>query len=217
MDRIEIINLIIRHFECESYLEIGLRNPEECFNLIECQDKDSVDPGYESTINLAKYKYTSDSFFSLLGSGSLDKPSDYKWDIIFIDGLHTADQVERDILNAINHLSHNGTIVLHDCNPPTEDYARAEYYNFSTPAGGIWNGTVWKCIYKFRSLRPDLDICVADCDWGVGIIRKGQQKLCKFNNPYFEYSIFSENRKKHLNLINPSLVSKWVLSPFYEY
>jgi hypothetical protein len=215
MDRIGIINSISRHFECKSYLEIGLRNPEEYFNLIECENKDSVDPGFETDFNLAKYKYTSDSFFSLLGSGSLDRPSDYKWDIIFIDGLHTADQVEKDILNSINHLSEKGTIVLHDCNPPTEDHARAEYYNFNTPAGGIWNGTVWKSIYKFRSLRPDLNICVADCDWGVGIIRRGNQKLSEFNNPYYEYSIFSQNRKEHLNLISPSDVDKWIISPFY--
>ena len=215
MDRIEIINLISRNFECGRYLEIGLRNPEECFNLVECEDKDSVDPGFETSLNLAKYKYTSDSFFLLLDSGSLDKPADYKWDIIFIDGLHTADQVERDILNSINHLSEKGTIVLHDCNPPTEDHARAEYYNFNTPAGGIWNGTVWKSVYKFRSLRPDLHICVADCDWGVGLIRRGNQKLSEFNNPYYEYSVFSQNRKEHLNLIDPTDVGKWIVSPFY--
>ena len=53
MDRIEIINSIARNFECESYLEIGLRNPEECFNLIECENKDSVDPGFETDFNLA--------------------------------------------------------------------------------------------------------------------------------------------------------------------
>ena len=215
MDRIEIINSIARNFECESYLEIGLRNPEECFNLIECENKDSVDPGFETSLNLAKYKYTSDSFFSLPESGSLDRPSDYKWDIIFVDGLHTADQVERDILNSINHLSEKGAIVLHDCNPPTEDHARAEYYNFNTPAGGIWNGTVWKSIYKFRSLRPDLHVCVVDCDWGVGIIRRGNQKLSEFNNPYYEYSVFSKNRKEHLNLISPSDVDEWIISPFY--
>ena len=215
MDRIEIINLVSNKFGYEKYLEIGLRNPEECFYKIQCREKNSVDPGFETDQNLAEYKYTSDSFFSLLDSGDLDKPSDYKWDLIFIDGLHTADQVERDILNSINHLSEKGSIVLHDCNPPEEEYARAEYYNFNTPAGGIWNGTVWKSIYKFRSLRPDLDICVADCDWGVGIIKKGNQKMCEFINPYYEYSVFSKNRKEHLNLIEPSLISKWLDFPFY--
>lgn len=52
MDRIEIINLISRNFGCERYLEIGLRNPEECLNLIECKDKDSVDPGFETKYEL---------------------------------------------------------------------------------------------------------------------------------------------------------------------
>ena len=121
--RIDIINFLSNRFDYKSYLEIGLRHPWECFDHINCELKDSVDPGYETDNNIAKYKYTSDSFFSMLDNSLLDKPNDYKWDIIFIDGLHTADQVERDIINSLNHLSDNGSIVLHDCNPPTEYHA----------------------------------------------------------------------------------------------
>ena len=198
--RFEILQKIILRKNYKSYLEIGC-DKNLLFSKISIDNKIGIDPKQGGTIRI-----TSDDFFKI---------NNKKFDIIFIDGLHTADQVEKDILNSINHLSEKGTIVLHDCNPPTEDHARAEYYNFNTPAGGIWNGTVWKSIYKFRSLRPDLHVCVADCDWGVGIIRRGQQKLSEFNNPYYEYSVFSKNRKEHLNLISPSDVDKWIISPFY--
>lgn len=209
-DRVDIINFISKQFRYKSYLEIGIRNPWDCFNKISCISKDSVDPGYETDNNVAKYKYTSDEFFSMLNKGQLDKPKDYKWDIIFIDGLHTAEQVERDILNSLEHLSENGSIVLHDCNPPTEYHTRSEYYDFSTSAGGYWNGTVWKTIYKLRCTNSNIKICVVDLDWGCGIIRKGTQELCDFDNPYFEYDKFNKNRERHLNLIKSNELEAWI-------
>ena len=214
--RYNIINHLTARFGYKSYIEIGLRNPRDCFDIIMIESKDSVDPGFESDINLAKYKFTSDEFFSNLEAGNLDKPSDFKWDIIFIDGLHRSFQVEKDIENSLRHLSDNGTIVLHDCNPPTEYHARCAFSDLSTAAGGYWNGTVWKAVYKLRCTNPDVDVCVVDEDWGCGIVRRGSQKLCEFDNPYFEYDIFYENRQRHLNLISPQELDSWISSPFYR-
>jgi hypothetical protein len=214
-DRISIINNIIKNNNFKTYLEIGVRHTYDCFDLIDCKSKDSVDPGFESSVNNAKYKLTSDEFFKQLDSGGLDKNFNYKWDIIFIDGLHVSSQVELDIRNSLNHLSENGVIVVHDCNPPTLHHAREDYSNHDTPAKGIWNGTVWKTFFKMRCTEPNLDMCVVDCDWGVGLIKKGSQKLCDVNNPYFEYSIFDKNRVKSLNLIKINQYQEWLLNPFY--
>lgn len=214
--RIDIINFLSNRFEAKNYLEIGVRNPWECFDHIVCENKDSVDPGIENSENNVKYKYTSDEFFRMLEAGELDKEKNFKWDLIFIDGLHTSYQVERDIKNSLNHLSENGTIVLHDCNPPTEYHARADYYDYSTTAGGLWNGTVWKAIYKLRCSNSEVDICVVDKDWGCGVVRRGSQELCAFDNPYFDYEVFRNNRARHLNLISNNELSDWLDSPFYR-
>lgn len=215
MTRIDIINNIISRNGFKSYLEIGVRHPDDCFNWINCESKDSVDPGVENKENPVKYKYTSDSFFNLLESGQLDRPKDYKWDVIFIDGLHVCDQVERDIINSLNHLSRSGYIVLHDCNPPTTHHARENYYDYSTPAGALWNGSVWKAIYKMRCLKTDIHLCTIDTDWGCGIITKGNQPVLDFENPYFEYTYFEKNRQKSLNLILPEQLEQWLDKPFY--
>ena len=214
--RMEIINFLVEKFGYKNYLEIGLRNPNDCFNHIGVDVKCSVDPGLETEYNQATYKYTSDDFFKYLESGSIDLPVDHKWDIIFIDGLHMSYQVEKDIQNSLIHLSEKGTIVLHDCNPPTEHHARCTYYDFETPAGTYWNGTVWKAIYKLRCTKPDVDVCVVDTDWGCGIVRFGSQELCEFDNPFYEYEIFSENRKRSLNLIGTSELDEWLDKPFYS-
>jgi hypothetical protein len=195
MNRDEIINYLIKKNNFQTYLEIGVRNPDDCFNKIICPIKHSVDPGYEFEIGVVDYKYTSDEFFSLLDNGKLNLNSKYKWDIIFIDGWHISSQVEKDFLNSLNHLFDNGFIVIHDCNPPDLWHAREDFNNM------VWNGTVWKLIYKLRATRPDLAIYTVDTDWGVGIVKKGEQKCCDFNNSFYEYNEFNKNKKEHLNLI----------------
>lgn len=212
-DRISIINDIIEKKNFKSYLEIGVRNTFECFDFINCEIKDSLDPGFENEINNVKYKLTSDEFFKQLDLGNLDRNSNYKWDIIFIDGLHLSYQVDLDIKNSLNHLSENGIIVVHDCNPPTLHHAREDYSNHDTQAKGIWNGTVWKTFFKMKCTESNLDMCVVDCDWGVGLIKKGSQTLCDVYNPYFEYSIFDKNRVKSLNLIGINQYQDWLLHP----
>lgn len=201
MQRYDIINQLIESHNLIKYLEIGVRDPDDCFNRINAPSKHSVDPCIEVEAEV-DYKYTSDSFFNLLESNSLNLPANYKWDIIFIDGLHISDQTERDILNALNHLSQFGYIVMHDCNPPLLSNAREEFHDISTPAGGNWNGTVWKAFYKFRASRPDLSMFTVDTDWGVGLITRGSQICCEFDNPYYDYKKFEENRNTYLNLIS---------------
>jgi len=211
-----IINHLIQTHNFSKYLEIGVDDPTGNFDLIQCSTKHSVDPCIEFFDAIVDYKYPSDDFFSLLENNQLNLPPDYKWDVIFIDGLHISTQVERDFNNALNHLSENGFILFHDTNPPTLWHAREEYY-----VNGYqqhWNGTVWKVIYKLNSLRSDLLIHTVggvgstfntiedglhdDLGWGVSIIQRGEQKCCEFDNPFYEYKKFEENRKRYLNIIS---------------
>jgi hypothetical protein len=49
-----------------TYLEIGVRNPEDNVNKINATNKYSVDPGLEYKLNPVDFKMTSDSFFEQL-------------------------------------------------------------------------------------------------------------------------------------------------------
>ena len=190
MNRYDIINDLIVKYNFKKYLEIGVRDPDECFNLINCEIKHSVDPGYEVELphfnmeNKVTYQYTSDTFFKLLENEGLDISTTYKWDIVFIDGLHISNQVERDIMNSLNHLSENGIVVLHDCNPPELWFAREDF--IVDGEAHAWN----------------LFVCTVDTDFGIGIVKKGQQKCCSFDNSFYEYRIFEQNKQDHLNLVS---------------
>ena len=213
MHHIEIINTLINRYDYKTYLEIGVHTAENCFNHINCENKTGVDPGYENQIEKYDYKMESDTFFNSVRNGATEFPPDMKWDIIFIDGLHLAEQVESDIENSLLHLSGGGTIVMHDCSPPSELIAREEYQNpyrknMAWYGNGwleetAWCGTTWKAFYKFRHTRSDIHMWCVDDDFGVGIIQRGSQSLAPSDNPYYSYKIFNKRRAEYLNLITP--------------
>ena len=203
--RSEVINQMISLTKAENYLEIGVRNPKSNFAKINCKNKYAIDPGMEEEINTADFKVTSDVFFELLEQNKLGRiNNNIKFDLIFIDGLHISNQVEKDIVNSLKYLKEDGFIVLHDCNPPTEYHQREDYNYKNSPASTLWNGTTWKAFYKFRFNQDIQSICF-DCDWGVGVLTK--QNRIGFNNlqgknenEFYEFDLLDKNRKAFLNL-----------------
>lgn len=202
MKRYDIINLLINKFDYKNYLEIGVWYKSWCFDFINIDKKTSVDPGYEASGETYDYQIESDIFFEALRDERTEFKPDHKWDIIFIDGLHLAEQVDKDVENSLKHLSPNGTIIMHDCSPTDEMIAR-ETYNPTWPHPGEWCGTTWKTFYRLRHTRPDLEMTCVDTDWGVGIIRRGNQVLAPADNPYYSFNKFASKRKEYLNLISP--------------
>lgn len=201
--RTDILNYLLNFLNRETtYLEIGVRNPNDNFIHIRSNSKYSVDPGYEFEQNPVDFRLTSDEFFTQLASNLILENS-IRFDVIFIDGLHLAEQVNRDIINSLQYIKDDGFIVLHDCNPPTEWHARENYYFFNSPAKCYWNGTTWKAFLKYR-FDESVHSCCVDSDWGVGIITKSHPigDAIPIQNPFYEYNVLDNNRKELLNLVS---------------
>jgi hypothetical protein len=201
MTRTDIINNFIQKFGYKSYLEIGTQNPNGNFNQIEIKNKYSVEPFPPTGLNANDYSFvgTSDKYFDFISP-------DTKFDIIFIDGLHHYQQVLKDIENALNHLSENGTIVCHDCLPTTEKMQERDDH------GGEWTGDVWKAIAKLRIETIDLDIKVVDTDYGCGIIRRGTNIPYVTNENYKTYTFFNSNKQELMNVISKEQLLQWINS-----
>lgn len=203
MSRTQIINKLLTFAgEGATYLEIGVRDPNDNFDHIQSARKYSVDPGIEFVSNPVDFKVTSDRFFQGLQAGEWLDP-EIKFDVIFIDGLHTAAQVSRDIENALKYIRPSGFIVLHDCNPPTEWHARENYAYKSSPAEGCWNGTVWKAFVKWGR-HDNIFACCVDSDWGVGVLSLQHDigRLEAVSNEFYEFEEFSKMRSESLNLVS---------------
>ena len=91
------------------------------------------------------------------------------YDIIFIDGLYLYEQSLRDINNSLNHLSINGSIVLHDCNPLSKESQNKKRRKLKK-----WHGDVWKVFSILRMTRKDLNMYVVNVNHGCGIVQRGK-------------------------------------------
>ena len=108
MNRTAIINYLISRCKAKSYLEIGVWSGNNFDNVV-CEKRVGVDPAPEQLKNPGLCRVmTSDEFFA---------QNTETFDVIFIDGLHHADQVYKDLVNAAKCLNPNGYIVCHDMNP----------------------------------------------------------------------------------------------------
>lgn len=156
MKRYHIINELISKHGYRSYLEVGVQYCD-CFSRIDCEVKRCVDPNHD-----ANYQMTSDDFFAQ----NIDS-----YDIIFIDGLHEQWQAYTDVLNALECIPEHGTVVMHDCDPPTE-LAQEPLCDANQD---VWCGDVWKAVARLRS-HTGLSVRVFPDDLGCGIITFGEQE-----------------------------------------
>tara|TARA_Y100001970_G_scaffold186105_1_gene226336 strand:- start:553 stop:1230 length:678 start_codon:yes stop_codon:yes gene_type:complete len=181
--RFQIIQKIIDFKKYNSYLEIGC-DQNKNFSNITINKKIGVDPNSGGT-----HRMTSDSFF---------EKSKSKFDIIFIDGLHTYEQVKKDIENSLNALNPKGIILIHDCLPK-------KIWNQIVPRlYGHWNGDVWKALVEFRTYK-DLDTYTCVADHGIGIIIKRpnrsilETKIKNFKK--LKFKDYFTNHEKFMNLV----------------
>lgn len=159
MLRFEILNAIAERIGARRYLEIGVQDGV-AFRAVNVRTKVGVDPEPRSA---ATVHTTSDEYFAAL-------PARTRFDLVFVDGLHTADQVARDIHHAIRHLAPGGAVVVHDCNPPNEHWAART----GSPLAPGWCGDVYRGWIRSRIAHPDWFHAVVDADLGCGVIvRRG--------------------------------------------
>ena len=182
--RIEIIQKIIFKEKYKNYLEIGCDNDEN-FSKINIDNKVGVDPLKGGTLRM-----TSDEFF---------KTNKIKFDIIFLDGLHTYEQTIKDINNSLKFINNKGVIIIHDCLPK-------KIWNQIVPRiYGHWNGDVWKAIVHSRTYEhADTYTCIADHGLGIIFNRKNRDRLelKEKNFKNLKFRDYYKNHNMYMNLVN---------------
>ena len=181
--RSEIIQKIIDRKKYKNYLEVGCEKDEN-FSKINVEKKIGVDP-----LNGGTLRMTSDDFF---------KTNNEKFDLIFLDGLHTYEQTIKDIDNSLKFLNNHGVVIIHDCLPK-------KIWNQIVPrVYGHWNGDVWKAIVHSRTYsNADTYTCIADHGLGIIFKRKNRDLLeLKKDFKNLKFSEYYYNHKKFMNPIS---------------
>jgi hypothetical protein len=187
--RWDLIEYLIKKNNYKNYLEIGC-DQNQLFSKVIIDNKIGVDP-----VSGGNIRKTSDDFF---------KENNDKFDIVFIDGLHTYEQVKKDILNSVNCLNVNGIILVHDCMPDSLGKQAVPRYKMQ------WNGDVWKAIVDLRQ-KEDLDIYTCEMDQGIGIItKKKNSSTLSLNKPInkIKFKDYFDNYKEYMRVISLAELKK---------
>jgi Methyltransferase domain len=227
MNRIKAVQQAIDERPRSVYLEIGVSRGT-AFRRITAEEKIAVDPEFKLSARARKqadakaqathyFEMTSDVFFD--GETALLKERGI--DVALIDGLHTYGQVVRDVEKTLRYLRDDGVIFVHDCNPmrPSVACPVASYADFRAQNRWWeidWSGDVWKAIVYLRSTRDDLRIAVLNCDWGLGIVRKGvPESRLPYSPAQIEalsYADLAGDRDRLLNLRPATYLAEFLAS-----
>ena len=199
-----------------SYLEIGLsENPRAPYRLMDMQDKTSIDMRKETNPDFCM---ASDDFFKKLNDGLTKFNKDKKWDLIFIDGDHFAEQVYKDLCNSFEHLSDDGIIFLHDSLPWRYDMTIE--WHVGTKEATCQDA--WKVVEYCLKEREDMHVAtIEELGGGIGVITKSKglrrPMLEKSFNRFYQYGVYERDRFKMMNCIQPSNILDWLDSPSYSF
>ena len=162
MQRFEVNQAILDLFEAPAYLEIGVHDGKT-FHAVKAARKVAVDPVFVFDVEAAKvapenraceyHQITSDAYFS----DQLEEGD--KFDLIFLDGLHTFDQTLKDLLNAIECLKFEGVIVIDDIMPSSygaslPDLERMKALRQIIGGDGAWMGDVYRLVFFISQYMP---------------------------------------------------------------
>lgn len=117
-DHYEIIEHLSKWIKPINYLEIGVRHGS-VYNLVKnyCEKCYLVDINFldlDYTLNTIKFEMTSDEFFQVVNPN-------VKFDMVFIDGDHSKEQVLKDFINVSEMVIEDGFVLLHDTYPCDEN------------------------------------------------------------------------------------------------
>ena len=154
-------NTLGKQLGAKRYLEIGVLHGVT-FRDVEIADRTAVDPGFGfDTSELANdathfFKETSDSFFA-------HQPINPPYDVVLIDGMHTFEQVVRDLSNVLVRTHHRSAIILDDTVPDdaystVKDPAASYRYRDIDKAPKLgWQGDVYKTVFYIHDFFPSLN------------------------------------------------------------
>lgn len=161
-----VMRQLCRLYPEARYLEVGVWRGAT-FDKVPAPRKVAVDPVFqlkpphgdrtqETHPGTDFHEVTSDVYFSSIVG------RDEKFDVIFLDGLHVYEQTLRDLMNALDHLSPDGVVVVDDTHPPTHVAAlpnRDDHFAVRDYTGATdkrWMGDIYKLVWFVQTFCPHL-------------------------------------------------------------
>jgi len=186
MKRSEVLQPILELFEAPSYLEIGV-NTGDTFFALRAARKVAVDPHFLFDLEEARRREPHSSFFDVASDeyfGELIDPAE-KFDVVYLDGLHTFEQTLRDFCNATQFLRVGGIIVVDDVVPnshaaslPDEALA-VRLKRELNDADQSWMGDVYRLVYFIDTFFQQYDFATVIENHGQLVVWRRQRSAAE--------------------------------------
>jgi hypothetical protein len=173
---------LLKLFPEPSYLEIGV-NTGDTFLKVNAPRKVAVDPVFLFDVAAAAaedagrefHEITSDEYF-----GAVVDPSE-RFDVIYLDGLHTFEQTLRDFTNAVHHLSPRGVILIDDVCPVSylsslpdrENYFKVREFLGVTDKS--WMGDVYRLVFFIETFYQHMSYATIADNHGQAVVWPGRR------------------------------------------
>lgn len=185
MKRSDVIQSVLDLFDAPSYLEIGV-DYGETFHNVKAARKVAVDPVLKFDVQEKRALVTDaeceyfDTYSDVYFAKFL-KPGE-KFDLVFIDGLHTFDQTLKDLLNAMSCLKDDGIIIVDDVYPtsfaasiPNLDLLY-RYLGVINSTDATWMGDVYKVVLFVKQFLTLFSYATVKENHGQMIIWRKQRE-----------------------------------------
>ena len=155
--RSNLINYLIGLYGYKSYLEIGVEHGRT-FEAVKFANRFAVDPNPLFSLffrfpSIRVFSCTSDEFFRIVGDS-------FFFDLVFLDGLHTAEQTFEDLRNVSKLLTKDSIVIIDDTVPsdkwsaiPNQELAIRSRQSNSSSTSGAWQGDVYRVILTLGDLK----------------------------------------------------------------
>jgi capsular polysaccharide biosynthesis protein len=158
LTRAEVVQSFLDLYEQPAYLEIGV-NEGATFNHVVAKIKTAVDPNFQCDATNKTENGQRIQFFELMSDEYFGAAAEehQKFDVIYLDGLHTFEQTLRDLLNSIGRLNPQGVIVIDDVIPNSYHASLPDlrFFQLVLQETGSkdmsWMGDVYKLVFFIQS------------------------------------------------------------------
>lgn len=161
MKRSDVINSFLEFFEMPTYLEIGV-SKGETFRRVRAARKVAVDPVFRFDVDVWRdeaphcefHQITSDLYFEAVADRN------DRFDLIYLDGLHTSSQTLRDLINAFSFVKETSIIIVDDIWPSSFAASIADYEIFNRVRRAekrkemSWMGDVYRLVPFIEAFCP---------------------------------------------------------------
>jgi hypothetical protein len=189
ISRPDVLNGLLRLFTHATYLEVGV-NRGETFLQVKANRKVAVDPKFLFSLDDARtahsgsefHEVTSDIYFS-----DIISPSD-KFQLIYLDGLHTFEQTLRDFVNATQFLAQDGIIVIDDVIPSSYQAALPDQLDafkvkeFTGDPDNSWMGDTYKLVFFINSFFPGYNLRTISNNHGQAVVWRRPRAMDVFRS-----------------------------------